>query len=1106
VHNLQIALPRLFDAETRRRADALVANGNVLAVQGTLHDGRLLSKVRGSTGNSYQQVIRISPGQDGTRVDGSCTCPIGFNCKHVAAVLISALDTNSTIASRLAPYSAPAPAPAPALSASRSAPVDTHLQAWLTRLNAPPGGLAPEPNAPMDLVYLFMPGTAPSVRLRLALARRRKDGSHAPPAPHHPSLDTLDRPPRAYREEDRELVGQLLLHGRTNIGDFELRGRTGERSLHLLLASGRCYWGDVNQPRLKLGAERQAALSWRFDSSGRQRPVIDAMPAATCVLALVGPWYVDAGGGEIGPLVTPRRDIASLFAQAPLVAPEQVDQVIAALAQADPNGDLPRPSAPRVVRQRNVVPVPKLRLESLNWYSAMRYFAPYMATAQYLDCAFLSFDYAGHVVQWKTAADIRHFSAGVITEIERKRSFERQCLATLRRLGFSEYASAPLPNDAADKKSPPFVLPDAAEWMRFVEEDLTALRDDGWQIEYGDGFRYRVADIDDWYADVGGSGDWFELELGIQVGAEKIPVAPLLLRLLEQFDDAFSPARLAEMPDAARFLVRLDDGRIVRLDGAKLKPILGTLTELYFSDGGDKVKLARLDAGRLGALREHCGVSLGGNPELLTLAERLTSFTQLHEVEAPQGFTATLRPYQKTGLAWLQFLREFGAAGILADDMGLGKTVQTLAHLLTEKSAGRADRPSLVIAPTSLMHNWRIEAEKFAPALKVLVLQGQNRKRDFDQLASHDLVLSTYPLLARDHETLRGQPYHLLVLDEAQNIKNANSKAARIASSLSARHRLCLTGTPLENHLGELWSIFNFLLPGFLGDSNQFRRQFRTPIEKHQDEFRRGALVRRIKPFLLRRRKDEVATELPPKTEILRAVELRDAQRDLYETIRATMDEKVRAEIARRGIAQSQIVILDALLKLRQVCCDPRLVKAAAARRVEVSAKLELLLDLVPALLDEGRRILLFSQFTSMLALIEPELKQRGIAYALLTGDTVDRRTPIEEFQAGKVGLFLLSLKAGGVGLNLTAADTVIHYDPWWNPAVENQATDRAHRIGQDKPVFVYKLIAAGTVEEKIAALQQRKADLAKAILENGGGAMGQLTQADLQGLFEPLV
>jgi SNF2 family DNA or RNA helicase len=437
--------------------------------------------------------------------------------------------------------------------------------------------------------------------------------------------------------------------------------------------------------------------------------------------------------------------------------------------------------------------------------------------------------------------------------------------------------------------------------------------------------------------------------------------------------------------------------------------------------------------------------------------------------------------------------------------MGLGKTIQALAHLLVEKDSGRADRPSLVVAPTSLMTNWRQETERFAPQLKVLVLHGQDRKQHFDRIKEHDLVVTSYPLLVRDEAVLLKEDFHCVILDEAQYIKNPKTTYAQVAWSLKARHHLCLTGTPMENHLGELWSLFNFLLPGFLGDELRFNAIFRRPIEKQNHDERRKLLARRVAPFILRRRKEDVLKELPAKTEIIQKVELTSAQRDLYESVRLAMHARVKEEVARKGMSRSHIVILDALLKLRQICCHPQLLSLPSAKKVTESAKLELLMDLLPEMIDEGRRILLFSQFTSMLALIEEELAKVKIPYVILTGQTTDRATPIDQFQNGEVPLFLISLKAGGTGLNLTAADTVIHYDPWWNPAVENQATDRAHRIGQTKKVFVYKLITEGTVEEKIVALQVRKKELVEGLLDEDRKENVKLSQEDIDLLFAPL-
>jgi len=519
----------------------------------------------------------------------------------------------------------------------------------------------------------------------------------------------------------------------------------------------------------------------------------------------------------------------------------------------------------------------------------------------------------------------------------------------------------------------------------------------------------------------------------------------------------------------------------------------------------DSLRLSRIDALRARvALGE--GVVWQGAQGLTELAERLKGQTGLPITPLPEGLHAELRPYQHQGLDWLQFLRSHGLAGILADDMGLGKTLQTLAHIQCEKEAGRLDRPALVVVPVSLLGNWQREAARFCPGLRCLVLHGAERHGQAADLAQADLVLTSYSLLHRDRERWLAQTWHLVVLDEAQNIKNAATQSAQVVGELDTRHRLCLSGTPIENHLGEIWSLFHFLMPGFLGSQARFAKRFRQPIEKHGDSARMVQLRARLTPFILRRTKQLVATELPPKVETVMSVELDGKQADLYETIRLSMEQAVRQAITDKGLAKSQIAILDALLKLRQVCCDPRLVKTEAATKVKTSAKLEQLMEMLPEMLAEGRRILLFSQFTSMLSLIEDELRKHKLNWTKLTGQTQKRDEVINRFTSGEVPIFLISLKAGGVGLNLPQADTVIHYDPWWNPAAENQATDRAHRIGQTQSVWVIKLVAQGTIEERILALQERKAALARE-LYSGAAARKQplFTQDDVRALLRPM-
>jgi len=757
----------------------------------------------------------------------------------------------------------------------------------------------------------------------------------------------------------------------------------------------------------------------------------------------------------------------------------------------------------------DLMPVPRLWLASIE-FSA---FEPRNGRMQRYTQhrAALSFDYLGEYVSGQKNADIILRQEHRSLRIKRQPEAEKACREQLRLLGFkiATRQSKALPESAGEL----FEMVNDSAWLNFTLNELPGLREQGWQLQVEEDFGFDLSPVEDWYAtvDEAPERDWFDLELGIIVNGERLSLLPILLNLVRSHTELLNPERLARRRDDELILVNIpaspggSHGPLqVALPYGRLKPVLNTLGEFYLQEPGTtRLRLSHADATRLNPLDELSLLWEGGE-QIRGFAQRLRDIRD-YSAAIPEGLNATLRPYQHEGLSWMQSLRQLEAGGILADDMGLGKTLQTLAHILSEKLAGRLDRPCMVVMPTSLIPNWLDEAAHFTPQLKVLALYGVGRKKHFEQLQDYDLLLTTYALLPKDIERLKAQPLHVLVLDEAQYIKNPGSKAAQAARELDARQRLCLSGTPLENHLGELWSLFHFLLPGWLGDVKSFNRDYRIPIEKHASEVRLQHLNGRIKPFLLRRTKEQVATELPPKTEIIHWVDLNEAQRDVYETMRLAMDKKVRAEITRKGVARSQIIILEALLKLRQVCCDLRLVNAPLPTRGSTSGKLDSLMEMLEELFDEGRRILLFSQFTSMLSLIETELRKRGVVYALLTGQTRDRRTPVKDFQDGKLQIFLISLKAGGVGLNLTEADTVIHYDPWWNPAAENQATDRAYRIGQEKPVFVYKMIARGTVEEKIQHLQQEKSDLAAGVLDGRQAGDWQLQNDDIEALFAPL-
>ena len=629
---------------------------------------------------------------------------------------------------------------------------------------------------------------------------------------------------------------------------------------------------------------------------------------------------------------------------------------------------------------------------------------------------------------------------------------------------------------------------------------MTAL---GWRSLIDPGFGPRLAGTvgacDMRLGDAGHGG--FSLDLGIEIDGVRLPLLPILVRLRER--GGLAAARIVD----GDLVTSLDDGRILKLPADRIGRLLAVMDDLIEAarrNTGDALVLDAAEAPAVLDLEDLVTTRWQDGATIAAHVARFRGVAEIPEVAVPAGFTASLRPYQQQGVNWLQHLRANDLGGFLADDMGLGKTAQTIAHIVIEDAAGRLDRPALVVVPTSLVTNWTAELARFAPHLRVVVLHGLDRHARRGELDGVHVVITTYTVLARDIEEMAGLAWHMVVLDEAQAIKSPTAKATHAVCRLDTRHRLCLSGTPIENNLGELWSQFAFLMPGLLGHRKTFTKRFRTPIEKDNDPVRRRQLALRIRPFILRRTKAAVATELPPKHTILRRITLGPEQRELYETIRATLHERVTQEIAAHSLGRSQIVVLDALLKLRQVCCDPRLVKLPSARLTTASSKLDDLLEMVGEMIAEGRRILLFSQFTSMLDLMKPPLVAAGIPFVELRGDTRDRAEPVRRFEAGEVPLFLISLKAGGRGLNLVAADTVIHYDPWWNPAVEDQASDRAHRIGQTKSVFVYKLIAADTVEERILELQDRKAALATVAFSEDGAALPAMAADDIDFLFGP--
>lgn len=480
--------------------------------------------------------------------------------------------------------------------------------------------------------------------------------------------------------------------------------------------------------------------------------------------------------------------------------------------------------------------------------------------------------------------------------------------------------------------------------------------------------------------------------------------------------------------------------------------------------------------------------------------EKLRDFTEIEDIPLPQEFKGNLRPYQKAGYNWMVFLNNFNFGGCLADDMGLGKTVQTLAFLQYQKEKG-TQATSLLIMPTSLLYNWEMEAHKFTPNLKVFNYSGINREKNVEQFNDYDVVITSYGTTRRDIELLKEYNFNYIILDESQAIKNPDSNIARAVRELRSFHRLILTGTPIENSTLDIWSQMNFINPGLLGNQSFFKNEFLVPIEKKQDEIKTKKLYTIIKPFILRRQKAQVATELPEKVENIQYCSMTEEQEKEYEKIKSNYRNLILESIESKGVSNSHFLLLQGLTKLRQIANHPKLVNESYTGD---SGKMEDVIHMLERALSEDHKILIFSQFVKHLAIMKDYLMKHKIDYAYLDGSTKERQGQVQIFQNNDdVKIFLISLKAGGLGLNLTAADYVFILDPWWNPAVEAQAVDRAYRIGQKNKVFTYKFISKNTVEEKILNLQRNKQKLATDLITAEESFVKSLTREDIQSIFD---
>ncbi|MDR3443324.1 MAG: DEAD/DEAH box helicase [Legionella sp.] len=1082
-------MPEAFEAKILLRGQEYFENGHVLNIR--LSDGLLKGRVKGSSSQIYDVHMDLKswPGKR-----ASCTCPYQLNCKHAAACLFALRDRE-----KVNSLSQPAHK------------LDKRLDSWLKNLRAQEASIVKTHESTHHLIYLVelrLDGYEHKVVVRLALAKLLKRGGYGKMIPFNTLSDSKKQ---HFIGDDNDLVAQLLFKcGVANWFD-SLTIRNSEL-LARIIATERAFFVDDQESAIQMGETYQGTCQWVLSNNGTQNLLLMHEDEVVKPLLLDESWYFDYPDVRMGYLKTPYpiKQLGHLL-EAPPIPIEQSKLLANKMAQTCP--EFPVPTIFEKQEVREITPIPRLILDTISEND--KEFSWLDEDEEELDALFIAqvvFDYAGLIIASSEDCDtVVCQDEDVLIQYKRDKEFEAVKLEEVDRLLQLRAPKAWERNQWAKAKHADYILqnitqPSDLEFL--YSQAIPRLKSQGWQIEFISSVYQEVVSADDveWFSDLQESTtDFFSYQLGILVEGKTVSIVPLVAELIQHY----SGDELDSLPDEQLVKLPLEDGRALQLEMGRIKPLVRLLLQFGLRHIDEQQHL-QINKYQLILMQEaelaiEATRSRWQGAELLRdELKRLIKATDIPEIPVPQGLQAQLRDYQRYGLNWLQFLRTSRFSGILADDMGLGKTVQTLTHIQYEKEQGRLKTATLIIAPTSLVGNWFAEAKRFTPELKVLIYHGSERHQDnFDD---YDLVVSTYGLIHRDKEKFITYPFYYLILDEAQFIKNARTKTTQVIQQLRASHRLCLTGTPLENHLGELWSLFHFLMPGLLGDAKQFRLWFRSPIEKHADAERREVLAKRVKPFILRRTKNQVASELPPKTEMTRTIEIAGPQRDLYEAIRMSMEKKIRDAIVKQGLGKSHIIILDALLKLRQICCDPRLLSLPEAAIAHgTSAKLEALMDLLDNLVEEGRRVLVFSQFTSMLKLIEDELIARKYDYLKLTGQTQNRQDMVEKFQEGKTPVFLISLKAGGTGLNLTRADTVIHYDPWWNPAVEDQATDRSHRIGQENPVFVYKLITSGTVEEAILGMQERKRQLVDGILSSEPGKAISLSEEDIEQFFMPL-
>ena len=1077
--SLAAAIATSVSGQTQARGAAYFQSGAVRSIEG--NDYAVAAVVTGS------RDYRVDITRDDQGFLASCDCPFAWDrvevCKHIWATVLAAdsrglvppssdhawmdvvpSDADSLITLPKAPaFARPQPPPPPARW-------EQVLNQLSRQLQAPP---APPPDSRLratQLIYALNPDAVQGrqgVPLLLLARQRKKDGNWGQPQPagiKHQDIELLPD------DSDRDILPLLLgasdpyglsTYGPAISGSFMLMAPLLHTLLPRIARSGRLFLRQYAAGRQDLiPLSLDDGPPWTFEvqvSADGDGFVIDGsfvreggrMRLDESQVLMTAGYLVAAGRLARFEQSEAFGLLAELRQAGPMRVPQGGAPRLAELlarVQIDP-GALPEPLRYEVLE---VPPRPRVNIARAGAYAT---YGELRAT--------IGFEYDG------TVAPPDHRSVSYDADrrrlVKRNVAAEASALERLRTLGM--------------RRAWPDTGNQFTVTVNAFPRTVKTLLAEGWHVE-ADGRLFRTPQA--MTVQVKSGVDWFELHGRIDFGEGR---------------SATIAALLASLKSGADHIV-LDDGSQGMVPDEWLRKYLRMAS--FGETSGDHIRYRKTQAAVLDAL-------LQGQPAISvdeTFARarvELRKFSGVASVDPPPTFKGTLREYQREALGWFDFLRRFGFGGCLADDMGLGKTVMVLALLEARRTVQDAPDhlPSLAVVPRSLVFNWTDEAARFAPSLRVLDYTGT--ARDLAAIPDHDLVLTTYGTLRRDAAELTKRSFDYVILDEAQAIKNPSTVAAKAVRLLRARHRLALTGTPIENHVGELWSLFEFLNPGVLGSSSAFKKVSALTSGNRDDL---AVVTRAVKPMVLRRTKAQVEPQLPARTEQTILCELEGPQRKFYDKLRDHYRATLMARVARGGLAKAKLQVLEALLRLRQAACHPGLVDPA--RVDDASAKLDTLIPQLTEVTGEGHKALVFSQFTSFLAFVRERLARAGLVYEYLDGQTTDRGACVRRFNEDPdCRVFLISLKAGGVGLNLTAAEYVFLLDPWWNPAVEAQAIDRAHRIGQSRHVFAYRLIARDTVEEKVAELQQQKRELADAILTADPALIRTLSADDLEWLLQ---